>query len=139
LGDEGFQISAEGNLAEVALRTGDVAAAARHQGVCLELAMEVGASVMVAFSLIVAARIGAGDGAWELATRLHAHAESILDATGVALYDDDLRLSEEMLADARRALGEAAFEAEVASGRALDLASAATLGREVLTARTIGR
>jgi predicted ATPase/class 3 adenylate cyclase len=139
LGDEGFQISAEGNLAEVALRTGDVAAAARHQGVCLELAMEVGASVMVAFSLIVAARIGAGDGAWELATRLHAHAESILDATDVALYDDDLRLSEEMLADARRALGEAGFEAEVASGRALDLASAASLGREVLTARTIGR
>ncbi|GAC1597193.1 MAG: hypothetical protein NVS3B21_21560 [Acidimicrobiales bacterium] len=135
LGDDGFQMSAEGNLAEVAMRIGDIAAAARHQKTCLELARAVGAPVMIAFSLIVAARLEALDGAWGVAVELHSQAESILEATGGALYDDDRAVSEAMLDDARQALGTVAFDSEVAAGRALDQAAAAELGITVLTRR----
>ena len=132
LGDRVFEASALGNLAEVALRRDDPAAAARHQRSCLELALELGAPAMVGFSLIVAARLSAADGKWDIATRLHSQAESILDATGLVLYEDDQRLSDLMLEGARFELGDLAFGAARAEGRSLDLPAAAALADRML-------
>lgn len=134
LGDESFQASAHGNLAEIALRRGDEVAAARHQQACLALALELGAPAMVAFSLIVAARLSAGDGHWATATTLHAQAETILEAIGLALYDDDRKLSDAMLEAARDHLGFVAFSDSIAAGRALPVPDAAELADGVLAA-----
>jgi ATP/maltotriose-dependent transcriptional regulator MalT len=132
LEDESFQASAHGNLAEIALRRGDDAAAAAHQRACLALALELGAPAMVAFSLIVAARLTAATERWATATVLHAQAETILDAIGLALYDDDRKLSDSMLEAARTHLGFVAFSDAVARGRALPVPDAARLADEVL-------
>jgi non-specific serine/threonine protein kinase len=134
LGDQVFAASAHGNLAELAIRAGDVRDAARHQRACLTLALALGAPVMIAFSLIVAARITGEAGDWATATRLHAHAESVLEATGLVLYDDDRRVSEAMVEAARLHLGEAGFVAAGEAGRALDLPAAAAIADEVLSA-----
>jgi hypothetical protein len=132
LGDEVFEASSEGNLAEVALRRGDIPAAARHQRASLALALELGMSVMVGFSLIVAARIATLTGSWSVATRLHAHAELILDKTGIVLYADDRRASDEMLKAAREHLGDSNFSAARSSGRSSDLPAVATMADRVL-------
>jgi hypothetical protein len=138
LGDEVFQATAEGNLAEIALRRGDVKAAARHQGECLTLALALGVPVIVAFSLIVAARIAADDERWDTAATLHAKAEAILDTTGLALYEEDRRLSDEMLASALAALGDNAFATASELGRALELVDASSLAAEVFAAAARG-
>lgn len=139
LGDESFQASAHGNLAEIAMRRGDEVAAARHQRACLTLALELGAPAMVAFSLIVAARLSASAERWETATRLHAQAETILDAIGLALYADDRKLSDAMLEAARSQLGFVAFSDAIAAGRALPVPAAAALADEVLAASAQAR
>ena len=56
-GHEAFLTGAEGNLAEIALRLGDTVSAARHQRSCLESAIALGQPALVAYSLIVAARL----------------------------------------------------------------------------------
>jgi tetratricopeptide (TPR) repeat protein len=132
LGDRVFEASALGNLAEVTLRLDDPATAARHQRACLVLALELGAPAMVAFSLIVAARLSAGLDEWETAATLHARAQSILDDTGLVLYDDDRRLSDKLLEDALQRLGRDGFEAAEATGRSLDLVAVAGLADRVL-------
>jgi tetratricopeptide (TPR) repeat protein len=132
LGDEVYQAIAEGNLAEIALRRGDVVGAARHQRECLTLALALGVPAMVAFSLIVAARIAADGEQWNTAAALHAKAEALLETTGLALYDEDRRLSDEMLTRASEALGKAAFAAADDDGRALDVVAASELATEVL-------
>ncbi len=133
LGDDVFTASAHGNLAELAIREGDVATAARHQQACLSLALALGAPVLVAYSAIVAARIAAGDGDWTAAVRLHASARSVLEARAVALYDDDRRLVDALAADARSHLGDDRFEEAAAAGRGLDLPTAAALADRVLS------
>ena len=107
-------------------------AAASHQRACLALALELGAPAMVAFSLIVAARLTATAEHWETATVLHAQAETILDAIGLALYEDDRKLSDAMLEAARSHLGFGAFSDAVAKGRALPVPEATELADEVL-------
>ena len=97
LGHEPYIASAHGNLAEVAMRRGDEPAAARHQAAALELAVQLGVTVMVAYSLIVAARIEGSHGEWSRAVTLHAAADRLLEETGAALYDDDRRMSDAML------------------------------------------
>ena len=89
---------------------------------------------MIAFSLIVAARITGEKGDWTTATRLHAQAESVLEATGLVLYEDDRRVSEAMVEAARLHLGEPAFVRAGEEGRALDLPAAAAMADEVLSA-----
>jgi predicted ATPase/class 3 adenylate cyclase len=128
---ESYIASSHGNLAEVAMQQGRTAVAAGHQKVCLELGVAVGAPVMVAFSLIVAARLAAGERAWGLAVRLHTRAEAILGETGVAIYTDDAAISEAMLAEAARRLGRDAMRAEQAAGEGLELPEAIDHAREV--------
>ena len=133
IGDEFPVASAHGNLAEVALRRGDHAAAAEHQRACLTLGLELGSDLMVAFSEIVAARLVAATGAWETAARLQAHAESVIESTGLVLYEDDRRLSDALLEDALRHLGVGPFSEASAAGAGLDVLAAAALADEVLS------
>jgi tetratricopeptide (TPR) repeat protein len=131
LGHEPYIASAYGNLAEVALRRGDESAAARHQAAALELAVQLGVVVTVAYSLIVAARIEASHDHWESAVTLHAAADRLLDETGAALYDDDRRLSDAMLAGALAALGNSEFDRHHVDGRALGVEVAADRAAQV--------
>ena len=110
LGDRRWESGALSNLAEAELRRGMVAAAAGHQRECLGLALELGAPGLVAFSLIVAARLEALEERWEEATILHAQAESIIDELGLMLYEGDQRQSDVMLEQAHHALGDARYE-----------------------------
>ena len=136
LGYELFVASAHGNLAEVALRQGRTDVAARHQRECLELGLALGTPVMVAYSFIVAARMAAGDGAWDVATLLHSRAEAMLDETGISLYTDDALASDAMLADVEAQLGERGFAATRAAGRDIEVQVAVALATEVFTAHT---
>jgi hypothetical protein len=86
---------------------------------------------MVAFSLIVAARIASARENWLSAAELHAQADLILDRTGIVLYDSDRRVSEEMLDDARQHLGEDRYAAAQAAGRVMELPATAALADSV--------
>lgn len=131
-GHEAFVAGADGNLAEIALRLGDTAAAARHQHRCLELAIALGQPALVAYSLIVAARLAAQSGDWPVAARLHAKSVAMLAQTAQRLYDEDLAASQELAVSARAALGEDEFSAASRDGQALDAPSAAALAERVL-------
>jgi len=132
LGYEGYIASAHGNLAEVALRLGDMPAAADHQRSCLSLAVILGSSALVAFSLIVAARIAGWREDWAEAAMLHAKAEEQLKEIGLVLYDDDLQESQDLLDRARKQLGNEAFAARRAQGLDLTLPHAVEMADEVL-------
>jgi predicted ATPase/class 3 adenylate cyclase/tetratricopeptide (TPR) repeat protein len=129
IGNEWGTASAQGNLAEVALRLGDTSAAARHQTASLELAVAQGSTTMVAFSLIVAARLAGLREDWPTACRLHAQGETLLAQTGLELYEDDRRESDELLAGARHVLGDEAFDRWVDDGRSLEVPEAVDLAR----------
>ncbi len=132
IGDPVWEASALGNLAEVALRQEAWSTAAGHQRGCLALGLELGAPAAVGMSLIVAARILAVDERWEEATVLHSQAESILDATGLVLYEDDQIQSDLMLEQARHNLGGSAYGAARQAGHALTLPAAAAEADRVL-------
>lgn len=131
-GHEAFLAGAEGNLAEIALRLGDTATAARHQRACLGLAIALGQPVLVAYSLIVAARLAGASAEWPMAARLQAKARAVLDEIGQRLYDDDLAAAEQLVATARIRLGEEELSAATRAGLALDALSAAALADQVL-------
>ena len=133
IGHDAWIASAHGNLAEVSLDLGNRVAAAHHQQRCLEVASALGMSVMLAYSCIVAARLGGERGDWQLATRLQAGAEAALDAMGQELYAADREAVDRFLDEARSALGEASFEREIQFGETLELSSAAELASEVLS------
>jgi ATP/maltotriose-dependent transcriptional regulator MalT len=131
LGDEHLLVIAEGNVAELAMRRGDAASAARHQAACLELALALGRPVSVAQSLIVAARLTAEPDPVR-ALQLHSKAEEVLIENGYRLYDDDLRASEQMLDRVRQRIGECEFNVALDKGRALTLPEAVWLGQDAL-------
>ena len=131
LGDDHLAAIAEGNLAELSLRYGDLTTAARHQRSCLELGLALGSEVQIAYSMITAARLAAPDDP-ALAARLHAKAEQVLADNGHRLYDEDLAASEQMLDDVRRVLGEVEFAAAEGSGRTMALPEVALLARQAL-------
>ncbi len=134
LGYEGYVASAHGNLAEVAMRLGDMAAAADHQQSCLHLAMAQGSPALVAFSLIVAARLAGWRANWVTAVNLLAKGEEQLSEIGLVLYDDDLRQIQELLATARDELGQEGLDTAYAHGRDMTLPDAIDLADEMLTA-----
>lgn len=134
VGYEGYIASARGNLAEVAMRLGEMPVAAHHQRACLELATAQGSLPMVAFSLIVAARVAGAEAWWETAVRLHAKAESMLSEVGLVLYEDDRRESDQLMADALDALGEDEFDESSGQGSALETPEAIGVADEVLAA-----
>jgi predicted ATPase len=112
------------NLVEEELRLGAQAQAAGHQRDALAYAAELGMEHITTFGLIAAARIVEQQGSAALATRLHAHAEARLVATGLQLFPSDQALSDAMLARAAVVLGEDRYELERKAGTALTIDSA---------------
>ena len=137
LGDDHFAASAHGNLAELAMRAGDVKGAARHQWTCLTLGLTLGSAVLVAFSAMVAARIAAGRGEWVTAARLQANADGVLESTGLVLYEEDRVAGEAVVASAREHLGASGLEEVSATGRQLGLPEVAALAEDVLAAAAL--
>jgi predicted ATPase/class 3 adenylate cyclase len=132
LGLEAAMASANGNVAEVALQRGSYDVAAAHQRRCLDLAMHTGQPVMVAFSLMVAARLAGIRGRWTSATSLQGAAEAILSTTGIALYESDRTAAEELLTEARAQLPREVYAEAERQGRSLPLADAAAAADVVL-------
>jgi predicted ATPase/class 3 adenylate cyclase len=132
VGYDGYIAGALGNLAEVALRLGDYETAARHQLACFEQAVTQGSVTVLAFSMIAAARLSGHREEWAIAVQLHARGEVLLAETGLVLYEDDRRESEELLARARGELGGDAFEQASARGSSMELTDALALTRSQL-------
>ena len=131
LGDEQLMLVAEGNVAELALRTGDSRSAALHQRASLDLALALGRPIGVALSFVVAARLAAPADPG-VAGQLHAKAEAILAENAYRLYDDDLAASQQMLGDVRGRLGEIYFARAGEEGRAMSLLDAVNLAQRAL-------
>lgn len=132
-GHEAFLAGAEGNLAEIALRLGDTAKAARHQRASLDLALALGQPVMVAYSLIVAAQLAASAEDWWTSVRLTAKADDMLKEIGQRLYDDDRLANEQLRVTAGERLGPETYAEAARSGLALDAPGAALLADRVLS------
>jgi predicted ATPase/class 3 adenylate cyclase len=131
-GMETFLATTYGNLAEAHLQLGDEVAAARHQETCLELAREQRQPVLIAFSMMIAARLVARRGVPWQAVVLQAAADGLLEKASYALYDEDVNVRAALLASARAALGGQRHRRAAAEGRALDPEAAADLAAAVL-------
>jgi hypothetical protein len=131
-GMETFLATTNGNLAEVHLQLGDEVAAARHQETCLELAREQRQPVLIAFSMMIAARLVARRGVTWQAVVLQSAADGLLEKAAYALYDEDVNVRAALVASARAALGEQRHRRATAEGRALDHEAAADLAAAVL-------
>ena len=122
-----------GNLAETYLRLGDEPAAARHQAVSLNLARDWAQPVVIAFAMMVAARLAAARGRSRHAIVLEAKADEILAEADYALYEEDQAIRAELLADAGSHVGPEDFAAAQAEGAALTVDAAADLAERVLS------
>jgi hypothetical protein len=131
---ETFLVATHGNLAEVHLQRGDEGAAARHQEISLGLARELRTPIVVAFSLMIAARLVAVRDRPREAVVLQAKADGLLEARDYALYDEDEQVRSVLMTDAAQLLGADAYAAAVAEGRALTADAAADLAEGILTA-----
>lgn len=132
LGYEGYVASAHGNLAETALRLGDIPSAAKHQRLCLERAVVLGSPVLVAFSMIVAARLAGLQREWDTAVSLHTKADDELEKIGLVLYEDDLAESRALFDSSRHELGESQFDVARQRGREMSLVDAVQAADQVL-------
>jgi predicted ATPase/class 3 adenylate cyclase len=123
-----------GNLAETYLRLGDEAAAARHQALSLAIARDWGQPVLIAFALMVGARLASARGRSREAASLQAKADELLQESDYALYEEDDAIRSTLLADAEARLGTEEFSAARAEGAALTTDAAADLAEGVLVA-----
>lgn len=141
LGDEVLLAHAHANVAEVALRRGRVAQAARHQRTCLDLALALGRTGMVAYGLLTAARIAslspdADDEGWAVAVQLVARALELIEDTGLGLHETDRLVTEQWIAAARARLGAERFAREELVGRRLGVDRALASSDDILAAAT---
>ena len=97
--------TAHGNLAETYVRLGRDPEAAHHQRVALGLSRDWGQPVVMAFSLMIAARLAANRGDWRDTVVLQTKADELLDDADYALYDADLEIRREVLEKAKAQLG----------------------------------
>ena len=132
LGYDEYVAAARGNLAEVAMRRGDMVAAAGHQRACLDLATAQGSQPMMAFSMLVAARVAASAEHWETAIRLQTCADELLEEIGLALYEDDRAELEAVSDAAKQALGPGAFAAVIDEGGQMSIPDGVRMADEVL-------
>jgi predicted ATPase/class 3 adenylate cyclase len=112
LGLEALQASTHGNVAEALLRAGDRAGAARHQRQCLRLALWYGQPVMVAYSLMVAARLAVDAARWQPAVRLQTAADQQLGSLGHAMYDEDRAVADAVISAAAERLSASEMDEE---------------------------
>jgi predicted ATPase/class 3 adenylate cyclase len=133
-GMETFLATTNGNLAEAQLQLGDEAAAAGHQAIALDLARAYGQSVVIAFSMMIAARLTAARGQSRQAVVLQSAADDVLAGASYVLYDEDAEVRAALMSAARSDMGETEFDRAVAEGRGLDNDAAADLAASVLLA-----
>jgi hypothetical protein len=131
-GMETYLATTHGNLAEARLQLGDEVAAAAHQAVSLELARALRQRVLVAFSMMIAARLTAARGEARRAVVLQAAADRALADASYALYEDDAQMRAALMSAAREQLGGDDFDRAVAEGDGLDHDAAADLAAGVL-------
>jgi predicted ATPase/class 3 adenylate cyclase len=131
-GMEMFVAAAHGNIAETQLQLGDDAAAAEHQAMSLELARAYGLPVLIAFSMMIAARLAAARVRVREAVVLQAAADRALADVSYALFDEDAEVRAVLMAAARAELGDEDFDRAVAEGHGLDHDAAADLAAGVL-------
>jgi hypothetical protein len=124
--------SANGNVAELALRRGDTAGAAQHQLASLDAALVIGQPVMLSFSAVVAAHLAGRMDEWAMAVRLQSAAAAGLAAAGHRLYDSDADELERLRSTAATHLHSDELAAETATGAALDPVRTAALTRRIL-------
>jgi predicted ATPase/class 3 adenylate cyclase len=127
-GMETYLATTHGNIAEARLRLGDEGSAAAHQAISLELARALGQSVLVAFSMMIAARLTRAREAAVLQTA----ADAALADASYALYEEDAEVRDALMASAREQLGDEDFDRAVAEGHGLDHDAAADLAAAVL-------
>lgn len=135
LGDDLVIARSEGNAAEIALRRGLAAEAARHQRACLSLATTLGQPAYLAYSLIVAARLEPYDPA--ATVRLLTKAEDILKDSGHRLYAGDADEVARLLREAQRAMGDSAYRRARQDGHAVGIEQARQMADDALR-RTSG-
>ncbi len=126
--------TAHANLAETYVRLGNQAGAAHHQRVALGLARDWGQPVIIAFGLMVAARLSAGRDELHDAVVLQTRADQLLADAGYALYSEDARIRREMLAHAAAELGPEDYTEAEEAGERIDAEAAADLAETVLAA-----
>lgn len=122
-----------GNLAETYLRLGNEPAAAHHQAISLGLARDWESPVLIAFGLMVAARMASGRGRSREAVILQTKADALLAEADYALYEEDERIRSELLSDASSSLGSDEYEDAAATGTSVTTDKAANLAEAVLS------
>jgi non-specific serine/threonine protein kinase len=126
------------NVGLVAIARADLAAARAAFEEGLPLARDLGSPYVTAVCLVGLAALAVRDGLPERAARLGGAAEAILHTLDSSLEPSDQRDYEATCAQARAALGEAAFEAARAEGARLDpVAALAALDSRAPTPATL--
>jgi hypothetical protein len=120
------------NLAESYLQLGAQRIAAHHQQIALDLSRQQGQPVLVAFSLMIAARLVAVRQRARDAVVLQTKADDLLAAADYALYDEDARVRDLLLGEAAARLGAAGYGAAVTAARATSAQCVADLAAEIL-------
>jgi hypothetical protein len=110
-----------GNLAMIRAAMGDLAGAKAALGESAGLVAVTGSKRILVASIDCAASLAALDGQPALAARLYGASELAHERSGAQREPADARFHEPIKARAREALGEAAFTAAYAGGRALPL------------------
>ncbi len=121
-----------GNLAEIALRSGDDVAAAEHQLRSLTLAVEFGYGVGVGFAIAIAARLAVARELWTTAARFQGASDAVLAAAGYALRPSDRALGDEVSSTAASHLGPTLHRDAVDAGARLPIEVAAQEARQLL-------
>jgi non-specific serine/threonine protein kinase len=111
-------------LARITHRQGRRARATTLYGECLELYRQTGDRQAIARCLDGLAALAASQGRLERAARLFGAGQALREAIGVSLMPPDRVEHDRGVAEARLALGEAAYQAAWAAGRALPLGEA---------------
>jgi predicted ATPase/serine/threonine protein kinase len=115
------------NLGAVAWEVGDVADAASCYREALSVARDLGHKAFCGGSLEGLGAVAASRGDWARAGRLAGAAQTLLDSIGYELAPTDKAFRERYLDAIRAALGDEAFEAAHAAGRAMTLEQATAL------------
>jgi predicted ATPase/class 3 adenylate cyclase len=121
-----------GNLADVALRRGDVGRAASLQREALDISVAVGHTPTVLFAIISAARIAEQSGDWATAAIL-AHCSLAQQGTvGFELFPTDREVVDALVTEASRRLGPAEVERHRSIGETLPIEEAIAQASAVL-------
>jgi tetratricopeptide (TPR) repeat protein len=115
------------NLGTYAQESGDYDAARDWLRRCLGVAIELKYTELMAYAMAVAVRLSVSEEDFERAARLAGVTDGLLEDAGVPLQTSEQAKFEEAKTAARERLGDDAYEAAHASGRAADALNEAAL------------